>query len=62
VAPYSRNEFDELMRVHEQKAAEIVLPPDLRQQVREMLKAEPSLPWDIAVAEIARRCAEGQTL
>jgi len=54
--------LEALRELAEQKAAEIVLPPDLRQQVREMLKAEPSLPWDIAVAEIARRCAEGQTL
>jgi hypothetical protein len=38
-------------------AAAIALPDDLAEQVEALLKRNPSLPWDIAVATIARRIA-----
>jgi hypothetical protein len=36
----------------------IDLPDDLRRQVEAALELEPSLPWDLAVADIARRTAD----
>jgi hypothetical protein len=41
-------------------AAAIALPADLEEQVAAMLAADPGIPWDIAVARIARRaCPDG---
>jgi Histidine kinase-, DNA gyrase B-, and HSP90-like ATPase len=38
-------------------AARVELPSDLRQQVEAMLRRRPDIPWDLAVADIARGCA-----
>jgi hypothetical protein len=38
----------------EAEAAAIALPEDLRRKVVEALKRRPDIPWDLAVADIAR--------
>ena len=54
--------LDKLRAEAERKADAIALPDDLRRQVREALRYEPDLPWDLAVADIAQqalRSSEG---
>jgi hypothetical protein len=36
------------------------LPDDLREQIEVALKAEPAIPWDLAVARIARCVTDGE--
>jgi hypothetical protein len=38
-----------------QFVAAVELPTDLAQRVEPLLREQPSLPWDIAVAMVARR-------
>jgi hypothetical protein len=42
----------------EAEAAAIELPEDLRRKVIAALKHRPDIPWDLAVADIARGCAQ----
>jgi hypothetical protein len=47
--------LDALRTEVEMEAGAVALPDDLEQQVEALLRSEPTLPWDIAVARIARR-------
>ena len=47
--------LDKLRPEAERKADAIALPDDLRRQVREALRYEPDLPWDLAVGDIAQQ-------
>ena len=47
--------LDALRPQVEEQATEVALPPDLRHQVTAALALQPDLPWDLAVAEIARQ-------
>jgi hypothetical protein len=44
----------------EADVARVELPPDLRQQVEAELKHRPAIPWDLAVANIARRAVDSE--
>jgi hypothetical protein len=50
--------LDALRPRFEEQASEVSLPPDLRHQVTAALGLQPDLPWDFAVAEIARRAID----
>jgi hypothetical protein len=41
-------------------APAVALPVDLRQHIEAALQAEPAIPWDLAVARIARCVADGE--
>ena len=41
-------------------AARVELPSDLRQQVEAALRRRPDIPWDLAVADIARRAVAAE--
>jgi hypothetical protein len=51
--------LDELRPHVDARAARIVLPVDLRQQVEAELRRQPDIPWDVAVADIAQRNVRG---
>jgi hypothetical protein len=40
--------------------AAVALPDDLRQQIEATLEAKPAIPWDLAVARIARSMTGGE--
>jgi GTPase Era involved in 16S rRNA processing len=43
------------------QAEAVALPEDLHEQIKELLEAEPELPWDVAVARIIKLDADGDT-
>jgi Histidine kinase-, DNA gyrase B-, and HSP90-like ATPase len=51
-------ELDKISDKAEQTAAAAQLPADLRRQVERLLRRQPDMPWDLAVAMIARGSAE----
>jgi hypothetical protein len=51
--------LDDIRPQVDAKAARIVLPADLRQQVEAALQRHPDIPWDLAVADIAQRNVRG---
>jgi hypothetical protein len=50
--------LDEVRPQVEDQAAGITLPSDLHDQVKAALKRQPAVPWDLAVAEIAKRATD----
>jgi hypothetical protein len=51
-------ELEKVREQTEKAAASVTLPSDLRSQVERQLKQEPDIPWDLAVAQIARKLIE----
>jgi hypothetical protein len=49
--------LDTLRREVNANTARLVLPPDLRRRVDALLKRNPALPWDLAVAEAVKKLA-----
>jgi hypothetical protein len=47
--------LDDIRTKAETEAASIALPSELRQQIAAALKHQPDIPWDLAVADIARK-------
>ena len=52
--------LDAIRAKAEDDAASIPLPSDLHQQVVAALKRQPDIPWDFAVADIARKALNGK--
>jgi Topoisomerase 6 subunit A/Spo11, Toprim domain len=50
--------LDKVRKQAEAAAADTMLPCDLRQRVTRLLHEKPDLPWDLVVAEIARKAVE----
>lgn len=46
--------IQDIIRQAKEEAAAMQLPADLQERVRERLKADRALPWDLAVADLAR--------
>ncbi len=52
--------LDAIRTKAEEDAASIALPSDLHHQVAATLNRQPDIPWDFAVAEIARKALNGE--
>ena len=53
------NELEKIRERVEADAAAVALPSDMRKRVEKLLQRLPAMPWDLAVAEIARRVIDG---
>jgi hypothetical protein len=51
----ARRQVAKLVKEAQEQAARLALPRSLARQVKAALKADPALPWDKAVAAIAKR-------
>jgi hypothetical protein len=56
----TKKALDQIRPQIEVKAAAVELPADLRNQVVAELGVRPEIPWDVAVADIARRAIDGE--
>jgi hypothetical protein len=52
-------QLDDIRPQVDAAAAHVELPSDLRQQVEAALRLRPDIPWDLAIAAIARRAVAG---
>jgi hypothetical protein len=52
-------QLDDIRPYVDAASARIELPSDLRQQVEAALRLRPDIPWDLAIAAIARRAVAG---
>jgi hypothetical protein len=50
--------LDAIRAKAEEDAASVALPSNLHHQVVATLKRQPDIPWDLAVADIARRALQ----
>jgi hypothetical protein len=58
MAQLLNQELDRVREMTEAAANAVALPKDLRARVRRLLRDQPDIPWDLAVAEIARSLVE----
>ena len=56
---FTNKALEEIRAKAEADAAAVALPADLRRQVVAALKRQPDIPWDLAVADVARGICDG---